>query len=575
MYNWQIAPKISKELAEQNKNFHPIILQLLVNRGLKEKEQIEKFFQADYSDLLDSFLFKQMGSAVDLVISHIKAGNKITIYGDYDADGITASAILVELLKIFKANVNVYIPNRMSEGYGLNKKAVDELARTGIKLIITVDNGIRNKEEVEYIKKLGLDIIITDHHEMPANKNDWPDCLIINPQAEDYPFKFLAGVGVSFKLATGLIKKSTLDEEQKKKLEKIFLDLVAIGTVADCVKLIGENRILVKQGLKIINKYSRLGLKELIKASRINGFEKEISSWNISWQIAPRINSAGRLDHANTAFKLLITKDKEEAKIIAEKLNIKNSERQKLTETIFEICRVKVEQEMLEDKILILLSPNLENNAIDSDWTEGVMGLVAGRICEQYSRPALLIIKTDKEIKGSGRSIKEFNITKAIEQLRQHLFKFGGHAQACGFTVNNNADLFEFTAGLKKIAKEQLTGVDLTPKLIIEAKIELLEINDQLVKTIGEFEPFGEGNFRPNFVSFDLVIIDKMTMGANGKHVKFKFGNFWALAFGQTEKWSELKIGDKVDVVYYLEFNEFNGKQTTQMKIIDIKSREI
>ncbi|MFH1233564.1 MAG: single-stranded-DNA-specific exonuclease RecJ [Patescibacteria group bacterium] len=586
MYTWQIAPKISEELIKQyqylNKDTkrpmghsvfkaHPVILQLLFNRGLVEKEEIEKFFQAGFGDLLDPFLFKYMQPAVDLIISHIKTGNKIIIYGDYDADGITASAVLVEILTIFKANVGVYIPDRMSEGYGLNEKAVDKIARAGTKLIITVDNGIRNKKEVNYIKRLGLDVVITDHHEPPADKNDLPDCLIINPKTEDYPFKSLAGVGVSFKLALALIKKSKLTEEQKKKLAEKILDLVAVGTVADCVSLIGENRILIKQGLKIINKYSRLGLKELIKTAQINGFKKEICSWNISWQIAPRLNSAGRLDHANTAFKLLITKDEEEAKIIAEKLNIKNSERQKLTKTIVEACCIKVEQEMLEDKILILLAPNLENDAVGFSWPEGVIGLVAGRFCDQYSRPTLVITKTGEEIKGSGRSIEEFNITKAIEQLRQYLVKFGGHSQACGFTVNNQDDLFKFTVDLKKIANEQLEKIDLTQKLIIEAELKLSEIDDQLVEKIGEFEPFGEDNPQPKFVSFNLIITDKMTMGANGQHVKFRFGDFWALAFGQTEKCSELKINDKVDVVYYIEFNEFNGRRSVQMNIVDVK----
>lgn len=571
MYNWEIAPKISEKLVKQYPDFHSVILQLLANRGLTKKEEIENFFQADYNDLLDPFLFKQMEQATDLIISHIKAGNKIIIYGDYDADGITASVILVEILEIFKANIGVYIPDRTSEGYGLNKKAIDELARIDTKLIITVDNGIRNKNEVEYIKKIGLDIIITDHHETPVDKKDWPDCLIINPYAEDYPFKALAGVGVSFKLATVLIKKAKITEIQKERLCQKILDLVAVGTVADCVSLIGENRILVSQGLKIINKSSRLGLNELIKVAQVNGQKKEINSWNIGWQIAPRINSAGRLDHANTAFRLLITKDQKEAEIIAKKLNNKNSERQKLTELIVEACKAKVEKKMMKDKMLILLAPNLDEYANGNGWIDGIIGLVAGRICEFYSKPTLVITKTDEEIKGSGRSIDKFNITKALEQSRQYLAKFGGHAQACGFTVNNQSDLSEFIICLKKIAKEQLKEVDLTPKLIIEAELDLLEINDQFVEKIIEFEPFGEDNLRPKFVSFNLIITDKMTMGSDGQHIKFRFGNLWALAFGQTEKLDKFKIGDKVNIVYYIEFNEFNGRRTIQLKIVDIR----
>ncbi|MBU0637095.1 single-stranded-DNA-specific exonuclease RecJ, partial [Patescibacteria group bacterium] len=442
MYNWKIFPKISEKLIKQYLDFHPIILQLLINRELKEKKEIEKFFQADYNNLSDPFLFKDMQEAVALAIKHIKEQNLIIIYGDYDADGITATAVLAEILNIFKAKIKIYIPARASEGYGLNKKAIDELAQANAKLIITVDNGIRNKEEVAYAKSLGLDIVITDHHEPPFDKIDWPDCLIINPKAENYFYKNLAGVGVAFKFAQGLIKYSKLDEQLKNKLKEKALDLVAIGTIADMVSLLGENRILVIKGLEIINKQKRIGIVELMNVAQINNnVHKKINASNIGWQIAPRLNSAGRLDHANTAYELLITTDKDEAQDIAKKLNNKNSERQKITEEIIIYCEQIVEKQIKNDEILIICSPNIENDNQEHCWPEGVIGLVAGRLSEEYARPVLVITKIKNEIKGSGRSTKAFNIIKAVEQSCQYLIKFGGHAQACGFSLKNKDNL--------------------------------------------------------------------------------------------------------------------------------------
>lgn len=582
MYNWKVFPKISEKLVhpirdeslsgvKQYPDFQPAILQLLANRGLEEEKEIEKFFQPDKADLSDPFLFRDMRAALALAIRHIKEQNLIIVYGDYDADGVTAVAMLVEILNIFKAKTGVYLPARTSEGYGLNKNAINKLAKIGAKLIITVDNGIRNKEEVAYAKSLGLDIIITDHHEPPSDKNDWPDCLIINPKAEDYSYKSLAGVGVAFKLVQGLIKLSKLDEQLKNKLAEKVLDLAAIGTVADMVSLLGENRVLVSEGLKIINEQKRIGVAELIKTAQINGnLPKKINAFNIGWQISPRLNSAGRLEHANTAYELLITKDKNEAQTIAKKLNIKNSERQKITEAITAYCRKVVEEKMASDKILIVCSPNIEN-AMAEGWPEGVVGLVAGRLCDEYARPVLVITKIKNEVKGSGRSIDEFNIMKAIEQLSEHLEKFGGHAAACGFTLKSREDLEEFSKKIKQIAVKALAGVELALKILIETEIDLLDINDDLLEALEKFEPFGEDNERPKFLSRGLQIMDKINMGATAQHIKFRFGSIWAVAFNQAENLKDFKIGDKVDAVYYLEFNEFNGRRTAQMKLVDIK----
>ena len=568
---WQLKPKLSAEFAKQQIEYGKIIAQLFFNRGLIQKKDIKLFLNSSSADLADPFLFKDMAAAADLTIKHIKAREPIVVYGDYDADGVTAAAVLTEILNTFKAKASVYIPGRISEGYGLNKKAIEAFAKKAVKLIITVDNGIRNKKEVVYAASLGLDIIVTDHHEVPASRDDWPDCLIINPKADDYPDKFLAGVGVAFKFAKALIERSKLDDNLKVKLEDKILDLVAVGTVADMVSLVGENRILVKAGLKIINQRKRTGLDELIKVSQINSNgEREIKAWNIGWQLAPRLNSAGRMDHANTAYELLITKGKTEAREIAQKLNEKNQARQKITEEIFAVAQKMVEGKMLDDKILVVVCPGKDGRG-NRPWPEGVMGLVAGRLCEAYSRPALVITKFDKEIKGSGRSIEEFNIIRAVEQLSQHLKKFGGHAAACGLTLKSREDLGEFSKKIKAMAAKELAGAELAPKILIEAEISTAEITSELVETLAEFEPFGEENDRPKFLSRGLKIMDKVNMGANAQHIKFRFGNLWAVGFCQAENCKNFKIGDQVDAVYYLEFNEFNGRRSVQMKIVDIR----
>lgn len=585
--NWHILPKISDTsppapLLNRRGEYSEVVLQLLYNRGFTEKNEIEQFLNPDYKKYAhDPFLFARMNEAVNLIIKHIKKQNKIVVYGDYDADGVTSSAVLFETFSTLKAKVDVYIPDRVSEGYGLNKKAIDKLKEAGAKLIITVDNGIRGKDEVKYAKSAGMEIVITDHHPAPEDADELPDCLIINPivENEKYPFKYLAGVGVAFKLAKALISKSTLFEDDKKKLEQKILDLVAIGTVADCVSLLGENRVLVKKGLEVLNNTKRVGLKELINIAQISN--KVLEAWNIGFQIAPRLNAAGRMDHANTAFELLATKNKSEAVSIARRLNDKNIERQKVTDEIIENAYEQIKDDV--DNIIICVCPN----ELEKIWNEGVIGLVAGRICEKYYRPTLIITKTGETLKGSGRSIDEFNIIKAVEECGGYLEKFGGHAAACGFSLLGN-NLDKFIEKIKRIADKKLKDIDLKPKIVIDTELDLSEVNEKFIKDLEKFAPFGENNPRPKFVSRGVQIKDIVSMGINGQHVKFKLAteevellrlqsnrssstSFWAVAFGQAEKWQELRIGDKIDIVYYAEMNEFNGKRKAQLKVVDIK----
>ncbi len=576
---WKIAPQAEKSFIEKFPGYSRLVLQLLYNRGLTGENDIEAFLNPDSSEFInDPLLFKNTAAAVDRIIEHIKAGNKIIVYGDYDADGVTASVLMVETLAVLKARTDIYIPYRQTEGYGLNRGALDEIKEKGAKLIITVDNGIRNYKEVEYARELGLEIIITDHHVPPEEESELPDCLIIDPlmDGEKYPYKGLAGVAVAYKLASALIDKSTLAAGDKTSLKERLMDLVAIGTVADCVSLLGENRVLVKKGLEALNRTRRIGLLELIK---IAGLEPgRLNAWNIGFQIGPRLNAAGRLDHANTAFEVLITRDKEEARDLAQRLNESNIERQKITETTFAQAVAQIDGDENDGKLVVAVSPSVRGQG--EAWNEGVVGLVAGRICEKYSLPALVFTGNTSDIKGSGRSIEGFSLISAIEENRAYLDKYGGHALAAGVTIKDNDpdNLDKFLHDIRLAAKNTLDGRDTKPVVGIEAELDAAAITEELIEDISRFEPFGQDNPRPKFVTYAMKIMDIFHMGADSQHIKLKLSgadsngkSFNALGFGQAETWKDLKIGESIDIVHYPEINEFNGRREVQLKIVDIK----
>ncbi|MCX6800496.1 MAG: single-stranded-DNA-specific exonuclease RecJ [Candidatus Falkowbacteria bacterium] len=567
---WKVAPQIKHASDEA---YHWAIAQILKNRDIVGKQAILDFLDPDLDKLLhDPFKFRDMQAAVDLIIKHVIARNKIMIYGDYDADGVTSSVVLAETLSTLKAEVDVYIPDRVKEGYGLNKDAIKQIAEKGFRLIITVDGGIRSRKEVDYAKQEGIDVIITDHHLVPDDPDDLPRCLIINPAVpeEVYPFKKLAGVGVAFKLATAIISKTKLPNEDKVRLENRILDLVAIGTVADCVILRGENRILTKKGLDLINnKKQRIGLQELMKiAGLTNDPNRKIDAGNIAFQIAPRINAAGRMEKATTAFELLITRGPEEAQAIAHQLNERNIERQEQTQSIVDELDGQIKQ-AVNDKIIICICPET------SEWNEGVIGLVASKVMEKYGKPTLVIAKTADGYKGSGRSIPIYNVVEALNAASGCLEKYGGHPAACGFSLKKEK-INKFKEIVTTHANETISNESLAPIIDIDVEIELDEINLNLINEIERIAPFGQGNPRPMLVSKFLIIADVMTMGMDSQHIKFKLTNgksgiINALGFSQAEKWKDLVIGDRIDLVYYLEINDFNGRREMQMKIVDIK----
>lgn len=590
---WETKPLLDFDFKNNFPQIHPIILQLLHNRAMTSQKQIDEFLNPDYShDIHDPFLFKDMEKAVSRIVEAIKNNEKIVIHGDYDCDGVTGSVVMYNTLKEIGAkDLEIYIPHRELEGYGLHVDTIKELKVKGVSLIITVDCGISNKIEVEMANENKIDVIITDHHHEPPQLP--PAYATINPHlsSDNYPFKNLAGVGVAFKVCQALIKKNQMQIKDDKEnyweaFEKWMLDLVAIGTVADGMILNGENRTLTKFGLVVLNKTKRPGLLELIKVAGLqknnvyknggaelpDGKDKDrykliysLSTYSIGFQIAPRINAAGRMDHANIAFKLLTSISREEAGQIAMQLNRKNQERQMLTEKILNEIRDKVESQ--KDSTIIF--------ALGNDWPLGIVGLIAGKVCDEYHRPTVVITQANGKWDGSGRSIPEFDIIEALEKVNKYFERYGGHPGACGFSLVDKDILPEFMADMKKMASEQLDGKELMPVLEIDAQVKLDDVNWDLYDGICQFEPFGEGNPKPLFMAKDLEVILVEKCGAENQHLRLIVGDGGIkrkmIGFNITKKFDKIKPGDKVDIVFDLGANEWNGDKELQLKIVDLK----
>jgi single-stranded-DNA-specific exonuclease len=565
---WKIKEKINIENADLEKKYHPLVLQILARRGLASETEIENFFQPDYgTGVHDPFLFVGMEKAVRRIEEAREKKEKIAIFGDYDADGVTAAAILFETLeKLGFTDTEIYIPDRQLEGYGMNSEAINYLHSRGVKLIITLDCGITNIEEAALAKSLGIDVVVTDHHHMPANL---PEAIaIINPHqiGGGYPFENLAGVGVAFKLAQALQKK--LDPQNEEQL-KWLLDLVAIGTIADCVPLLGENRVLVKYGLVVLSKTRRTGLLEMFKVGRIAIDENNIpDTQKIAFQVSPRINAAGRMDHANTAYKLLVEKNPIQARDLALEVEGKNQERQKVTAEIVREVRIIAENSFRDKNLIFAASPH---------WPVGLLGLIAGKISDEFGKPAVILQKQENEYVGSLRSIPQVNIISALEKCADLLIRFGGHSQAAGVRVApDKAE--NFYEKFARLIDAELNGKEVAPELSIDAEIKAGDINWELVSQIKKMEPFGEGNEEPIFWLKNMLVSDLRVVGNGSKHLKLALREesgspkmFDAIGFGMGEKFPNLKIGDKIETVCNLQEDEWNGNKKIQLRLIDLK----
>ena len=546
--------KVVSDIAKKN-NISKLLATVLVNRGITNQRDIEIFLNPTRNDFHDPYLIKDMNIAVDRIIKAINNKEKTIIYGDYDVDGITSITVLKKFLKERGLDVEYYIPNRLNEGYGLNKSAIDEISKKEYTLIITVDCGISAVDEIEYANSLGIETIVTDHHE-PMEQLPKAIAVIDNKRKDsEYPFKNLAGVGVVFKLIQAIGMKLNINEKEYLK----YLDIVCIGTISDIVPLVDENRVIAKLGLKLVEVTKNLGLRALINSSEY----KVINSNTISFGIAPRINACGRMGFEKEAVKLFLTEDEKEAQEITEKLNKYNRDRQSIEKSIYEEAIQMIEKENLKDRNSIILGSD--------GWHHGVIGIVSSKITDMYFKPSILVCFEDDEAKGSGRSIPGFDLHEALGNMVPYIEKYGGHEMAIGLSLKR--ENFE---KLREKFEEYVTEKDIKnilPIIEIDKIINLKDMNKETVEELELLEPFGEANKRPLFVYKNLKI-DSIRALSEGKHLKLTLKDentlINAIGFNLGHYSKEYTIGDKVDIAGMIELNSFNGIDNIQINIKDI-----
>jgi len=541
----------------------PITAQLLINRGLIDPDEAGDFLRADLMALHDPFLLKDMEKAVRRIKKAVFAEEKIMIYGDYDVDGISATALLKRVLTDIGAVVVTYIPHRVEEGYGLNKDAAKAAHKQGVALLITVDCGISGREEVEYLSSVGVATIITDHHKISAESFPAKAYAVINPLQKDcpYPFKDLSGVAVAYKLAEAVTSGSDYDVRD-------YLDLVALGTIQDMVSQLGENRILTRYGLQRINSTQREGIRALIEESGLSG--RTITYRDVGYMLGPRINAAGRVSSAEIALQLLTTDDAREAAELAGALGRENRNRQRIGNSILSEAINMVENEInfKDDKVIVLDS---------DDWHPGVIGIVASRIAERFNRPTVMISFSQNEGKGSGRSVSNFHLFDALTECGDVLKDFGGHASACGLAIRRK-DLDLFKNRLNKLASESLVPEDLIPTITVDMEIPLHRVGRQLITEIESLSPYGPGNPRPVLSSRALRLKGRpRSMRRDGIKMWLTDGNvtYEAIGFRLNCMMEDILESANVDVAYTPSINRWRGAEIVQLELVDIKANLI
>jgi single-stranded-DNA-specific exonuclease len=552
---WLIPPRIPPDAELALQGYPPFLRQILYNRGYGDPEAARGFLDALSPPGTEPFLLSGISHAVDRIKYAIRRQEPVAIYGDYDVDGVTATALLVQVLQRLGADVRGYIPNRFDEGYGLNNEALSNLNSQGIRLVITVDCGIRSLVEAEHAARLGMDLIVSDHHHPAA---EIPKALaVINPKlpGESYPEKDLAGVGLAYKLACALACP-----EDAAAIEET-LDLVALGTVADLAPLVGENRYLVRAGLKLLRRPRRQGTMALIGVSGLQ--PDKIDASHIGFMLGPRLNAAGRLDTALAALDLLLTSDVHKAGNLAQQLDMYNRERQEITRQI-QMAAEEIARPSDEDTLLLF--------AAHPDFNPGVVGLAASRLCEQYYRPSIIGARGEEYTRASCRSIPEFHITQALDQCADLLEHHGGHAAAAGFTVRNEK-LGTLLERLQAIAEKELANRDLRPVLDADLELPLSELRPDILTYLEWMQPTGYGNKPVYFVSRNLKVTRSGTVGRDNAHLKMTVTDgritYPAIAFRQGQ-WFE-SLPSHVDLLFAYELNEYNGHASLQLNVRDIK----
>ncbi|MBI2955443.1 MAG: single-stranded-DNA-specific exonuclease RecJ [Chloroflexi bacterium] len=589
---WDVAPRVPAGVL---RGWPTIIVQILHNRGISDPAEVEAFLRDDDSLILDPFSLRGMDRAVERVSEAVARQETVAIFGDFDVDGVTSAALLWEVLRALGVRTLTHIPNRAEEGYGVNIPALVRLRGQGATLLITVDCGISAVDEIAAARNMGLDVIITDHHQVPRPVPD--ASVIINPRQAccSYAFKELAGVGVAFKLAQALLSRLPLQHGRSRaEIEKSLLDLVALGTVADVAPLLGENRALVRRGLRELSTTARPGLRQLIARAGLR--PGCISSHNISYALGPRLNAAGRLHDAFVSYRLLTTDSEEEARMLAEDLEATNQERQRLTEDALSRARDEIAAGGHVPKLLVVSG---------AEYPSGVVGLVAGKLMEEFYRPVVVVELRDEESRGSARSIAELDITEALSSCNDLLSRYGGHARAAGFAIpNHNLDVFKDR--LLTLVETRFEGMELRPSLYVDREVSFREIGWDLHRLLGDLEPFGFGNPVPTFLTRRVRAVEARVVGhgvpsraEKGEHLPEKSG-----AMPQTQKgasiserkarthlrlrlsdghylWNAIAFGlgelagiimrKEIDVVYSLAANEWNGQVSLQLHVKDLR----
>lgn len=572
---WQIQPLVPREVLDQFPELRSVVVQLLYNRGVAYPDRVDSFLNPDYHNLYDPFLFSQMQIAVDRTWQAVKKGEKILIYGDYDADAVTANAVLQQTFRYVGVDALSYIPDRFTEGYGLNISAFEKIKDMGVKLVITVDCGTNSVDVAEYCKNNGIDLIITDHHEITG---DLPDAYaLINPKnpAEVYPDSQITGVGVAYKFAKALLSvaveviaaKQIPAEEYQPEWDKWLLDLVAIGTVADCHSLLGENRILVNFGLKVLQKTKWIGLRQLVENAGLDIIANPPDTKTLGFTIAPRINAAGRLEHADIALQLLITQDFADAITLANRLEEINRRRQDLTARV--VSEAKEQAELMSDRKVLLLCGD--------SWPKGLVGIVAGKIAELYGKPTIVLEKGEAESTGSARTGMEFDLVACLRAVSDKLLRFGGHQQAAGLTVATDK-LDELYAAILDYAEKNWPKEEAVPVLSIDAVLGGEDLSIDAYSEIARLEPFGAGNVRPVFAINNADIVLLKQVGANQQHLQMKLmvGDAYldCIAFSMGYLADKMSFGDTIDVAGELLVDTWNGNKKLKMRIIDTKLKQ-
>lgn len=559
---WDIfrcPPELRDELSKKL-DIPPLVAQLLIKRGITDSQEGERFLSPLLQHLHDPFLMKDMDKAVDRVVQALKNRDKITIYGDYDVDGITACTLLMDFLCSLGAQTSYYIPHRLKEGYGLNADALKKIAAQGTSLLITVDCGVSDREEIELAQQLGIDTIVVDHHEPPPLPS--PAYAVLDPLQPDchFPFKGLAGVGVAFHLVIALRRRlrdaGFWHNNTEPNLHR-YLDLVALGTIADIVPLIDVNRVFVKHGLKELEDSIRPGIVALKEVSGIG--KEEISTGHVGFRLAPRLNAGGRIASAQMGVELLLTQDSERAYRIAAELDQANRERQGIEERIYQEAKEIMGRDGLLDRHSIILSSD--------EWHPGVIGIVASRIAEEFWRPTILIALDGDEGKGSARSIAGFHIYEGLQACENHLVGFGGHKYAAGLTISRDM-INAFRNAFEEVVAKQMGDEDFTPTILVDAEVDLVEITPELLNYLSRFPPYGPSNPKPIFSTREkLPIQDIRTMGRNTLKfmIRENTRTYEAIGFGMGDQSQQLT--SKVTIAFHPRINEWQGVQKLQLEL--------